>query len=147
MTQAERNWETLKGHLEAEYSCDLPGTLAGLTEDCVFEIVPLGLVVRGKAGVAEVYRTRFRDYPDLHTDVTRKVVGDDCIVLEGISSATPKGNLWGLPASGQSIRLPIVLVIPFRDGKMLGERAYFDGYELRRQLGLFPDGAGKEKRP
>ena len=141
MTQAERNWETLKGHLEAEYSCDLEGTLAGLTEDCVFEIVPLGLTARGKAEVAEVYRARFRDFPDLHTDVTRKIIGDDGIVLEGISSATAKGSFFGLPARGQSVRLPIVIVIPFRDGKMLGERAYFDAYELRRQLGLLPPGA------
>jgi steroid delta-isomerase-like uncharacterized protein len=147
MTQAERNWETLKGHLEAEYSCDLVGTLAGLTEDCVFEIVPLGLTARGKAEVEKVYRARFRDFPDLHTEVTRKIIGDDCIVLEGISSATAKGSFFGLPASGQSVRLPIVIVIPFRDGKMLGERAYFDAYELRRQLGLLPAGAEKEKRP
>jgi len=147
MTPAERNWETLKGHLEAEYSCNLEGTLDGLTEECVFEIVPLGLVARGKAEVEQVYRTRFRDYPDLHTDVTRKIVGEECIVLEGISSVTPRGSLWGLPARGQSVRLPIVIVIPFRDGKMLGERAYFDGYELRRQLGLLPAGAEKEERP
>ena len=138
MTEAERNWETLKQHLDAEYSCDLEGTMAGLVLDCTFEIIPLELVVRGKAAVAETYRTRFRHYPDLHTDVTRKIVGDDCIVLEGISSATPQGNLWGLPANGQKVQLPIVLVIPFRDGKMLGERAYFDGHELRRQLGIIP---------
>jgi steroid delta-isomerase-like uncharacterized protein len=141
MTQAERNWQTLKAHLEAEYRCDLDGTLAGLVEDCAFEIVPLGLTARGKAAVAEIYRTRFREFPDIHTEVTRKVVGDDCVVLEGVTHATATKSFFGLPASGQKVELPIVIVIPFRDGKMLGERAYFDGYELKRQLGLLPDGA------
>ena len=137
--EAERNWQVLQAHLDAEKRCDLEGTLEGLAEDCVFEVAPLGLVARGKAEVAQVYRSRFRDFPDLHTEVTWSVAGEGGIVLEGIMCATPTGRFWGLPARGQSIRLPLVIVIPFRDAKMLGERAYFDGHELRRQLGLRPE--------
>ena len=138
MTPAERNWQVLQAHLDAEKRCDLAGTLEGLADDCVFEIVPLGLVARGKTEVALVYRSRFQDFPDLHTEVTRIVAGDEAIVLEGFMCATPRGRFWGLPARDRPIRVPAVLVIPFRDGNMLGERAYFDGDELRRQLGVLP---------
>ncbi|MBI1892777.1 MAG: ester cyclase [Candidatus Rokubacteria bacterium] len=136
MTPAEHNWQVLLAHLEAEKRCDFDGTLEGLAEDCVFEIVPLGLVAQGKAEVAEVYRSRFRDFPDLHTEVTRVVLGEEAIVLEGFMCATPRGRFWGLPARGRPIRVPAVLVVPFRDGRMLGERAYFDSGDLKRQLGL-----------
>jgi predicted ester cyclase len=49
---------------------------------------------------------------------------------------THTSALFGIPATGKPIRLPLTIVFPMRDGEILGERMYFDVDSLYRQLGL-----------
>ena len=72
--------------------------------------------------------------PDQHFDVVRSIVSEDTAVLEGYINATPQGTFFGLPAYGKRIRLRATVWIEFADGKLAGERGYYDTAELRRQL-------------
>jgi steroid delta-isomerase-like uncharacterized protein len=70
--------------------------------------------------------------------------GDDLVVeyaFEGTHTgalAMPDGS--ELPATGRTVRLPVVSVFTMRDGKAIEERMYSDSALLVEQLGLAPAG-------
>ena len=131
--QARHNRAVLEEHLRAEIAGDLAVTLATMTDD-PYLLPGTGLAARGRDAVAEVYRTRFRDVPDQAFEVVRSMVTDDMAVIEGYVNATPHGLFFGLPGHGKRVRLRASVWIEFRDGKLHGERGYYDTHELRRQL-------------
>jgi steroid delta-isomerase-like uncharacterized protein len=130
---ARANRAALEEHLRAEIAGDLAGTLATMTDEPYLRN-GTGLEARGRDAVAEVYATRFRNVPDQAFEVTRSIVTDDTGVIEGFINATPRGTFSGLPAYGKRIRVQATVWIEFADGKVAGERGYYDTAELRRQL-------------
>ena len=131
--QARHNRAMLEEHLRAEIAGELDATLATMT-DAPYLLPGTGLAARGLAAVTEVYRTRFRDVPDQAFEVVRSVVTDDVAVIEGYLNATPHGLFFGLQGHGKRVRLRAAVWIEFRDGKLAGERGYYDTAELQRQL-------------
>ncbi|HLH21353.1 MAG TPA: ester cyclase [Chloroflexota bacterium] len=130
---ARANRAVLEEHLRREIAGDLEGTLATMVDE-PYLMPGTGLVARGRESVAAVYATRFRDVPDQHFEVVRSIVTDDMAVIEGYVNATPRGTFFGLPAHGKRVRLRATVWIEFADGKLAGERGYYDTAELRRQL-------------
>jgi predicted ester cyclase len=49
-----------------------------------------------------------------------------------------RGPFFDYAPTGRPIRFPLVVVIPFRDGLMAGERFYYDLATLLRQIGALP---------
>jgi steroid delta-isomerase-like uncharacterized protein len=130
---ARANRAVLEEHLRMEIAGDLEGTMATMVDE-PYLLPGTGIEARGREAVAAIYATRFRDVPDQHFDVVRSIVTDDTAVIEGYVNATPHGTFFGLPAYGKRIRLPATVWIEFADGKLAGERGYYDTAELRRQL-------------
>jgi carboxymethylenebutenolidase len=132
-TAARANHAVLEEHLRREIAGDLEGTLATMTDE-PYLLPGTGVEARGREAVAAIYAARFRDVPDQHFDVVRSIVADDTAVIEGYVNATPHGTFFGLPAHGKRVRLRATVWIEFADGKVAGERGYYDTAELRRQL-------------
>ena len=130
---ARMNRAVLEEHLRREIAGDLEGTMATMVDEPYLR-PGTGVEARGREAVAAVYATRFRDVPDQHFEVVRSIVTDDTGVIEGYVNATPRGTFFGLPAYGKRIRLRATVWIEFADGKLAGERGYYDTAELRRQL-------------
>jgi steroid delta-isomerase-like uncharacterized protein len=130
---ARTNRAVLEEHLRLEIAGDLAGTMATMVAEPYLR-PGTGLEARGYDAVAEVYATRFRDVPGQHFDVVRSVVTDDTGVIEGFVNATPHKTFFGLPGYGKRIRQRATVWIEFADGKVAGERGYYDTAELRRQL-------------
>jgi predicted ester cyclase len=57
-------------------------------------------------------------------------------VAELIARGTHRGDFFGVAATGRSIALPVAIVVTFADGRMSGERLYYDMLTLLRQLGV-----------
>lgn len=130
---ARANRAVLEEHLRAEIAGELEATMATMTAE-PYLLPGTGIEARGQEAVAAVYATRFRDVPDQAFEVVRSIVGDDVAVIEGFVNATPHGTFFGLPAHGKRVRLRATVWIDFEDGKLAGERGYYDTAELRRQL-------------
>lgn len=129
----------LRRHVEAENAHDLGGTLATLHPDCVFEDVAFGQVWRGHEGAARHYRQwwdafglRFREGEAgaLHFADGGKVVAEGRFVGRHV------GPFQGLAPTGRAVDFRFVVVIDVRDGLMAGERFFYDGATLARQLGV-----------
>lgn len=130
---SKRNRAALDEHLRAEAEHDLESTLGTMVHDPVFAL-NAGVVANSQAQITGMYSTRFREVPDQRFVVTRSLVTDSVAVIEGFMTGTPARQFFGLPASGKAIRVPATVWIPFEDGKLAGEYAYYDSAELKRQL-------------
>ena len=139
---AERNLKLWEDHVAGEFlEKDEERSLATMTEDASVMHMPTRSGGRGKTELRAYYRDMFiPSIPDAweHT-VTNRVVTDDCIVEEAtVRLVHAKQMDWflpGIPPTGKSISVDLVIFIEFRDGKMSAERIYWDQAAVLGQIG------------
>jgi steroid delta-isomerase-like uncharacterized protein len=123
-------------HIAAENRRDVEGAVATYHENGFYENVALGLRFEGKQGIALQYAALYFTFPDAEIQIDGRAFGDDTLVEWGTFSGTMTGDFMGLAPTGRRLQLPIIAVVPFRDGLMFGERVYFDAATVCDQLGL-----------
>jgi len=136
MTQLDpANAAVLQRHVSAETVFDMEGTLATLTEDCVFEDVPTGEIYRGREGVRSYYREWWEAFGNVPSSSRLYVPAGDRLIVETRFVGTHRGSYRNTAPTGRSIDLPVAIFISFRDGLMAGERFYYDRATLFAQIG------------
>ncbi len=113
MTPAEMK-RVHDAHVAAENRRDAAAAAATCHPEGFIENVALGVRFEGHAQIAAQYAALFHAFPDAEMVQEGEAFGTDVLVA------------WGV----------FVNVVPFRDGLMLGERAYFDLATLCAQAGL-----------
>jgi carboxymethylenebutenolidase len=133
-------WAT---HLQAEFETkDLETLMATVTDDVENRNMPMGPGVRGYAAVQTYYRDIFiPSWPDdLQTKLVNRIMGEDQLVDELHMVFThDRAMEWLLPGvapTHRTIEMDVVAVVQFRDGKLAGERIYWDQAAVLRQVGL-----------
>lgn len=121
-------------HAVAENARRLEELVATLTEDCVYDLVPWGIRYAGKDDARRFYRELWTAFPDVKLTLLRHVIDEQCLVEESVVYGTHLGPWQTLPPSGNRVEFPLVIFFPVRDGLFSGERLYFDGGGLLRQL-------------
>lgn len=129
----KRLWQK---HVLAENRRSIEGLLETLCAEPVYQIMATGETHRGREAVANFYRGLFEAMPDVTFELVGQFIGEEGVVEESVLVGTHTSALFGIPATGKPIRLPLTIVFPMRDGEILGERMYFDVDSLYRQLGL-----------
>lgn len=135
MTSTDERLTVVRRHLDAENNYRLKETLDTLTPDCVFEDMALGERVEGHAGATEYYERWWHAFPDLTWHPVRRYMTEAGLISEVIARGTHRGDFYGLEPTGRGIELAVVIIVDFRDGRMSGERLYYDIATLLRQLG------------
>jgi len=135
MTSVADRQAVVRRHLEAENAYRLEKTLETLTEDCVFEDVALAERFTGHAGASAYYRRWWLAFPDLTWVPQRRAFTEEGVVSELIAHGTHRGDFFGLAATGRQIEIPVTIFVTFAEGRMSGERLYYDLVTLLRQLG------------
>jgi carboxymethylenebutenolidase len=83
--------------------------------------------------------------PDMKITPVSRTVGDDQLVDEMIISFTHSQAVpWMLPGiepTHRSVRVPLVAIVRFRDGKLAHEHIYWDQASVLQQIGLLNDPA------
>lgn len=74
--------------------------------------------------------------PDVTFDLKNVYIGENGVVEESVLIGMHTGPLFNIPATGKPVQLPLTIVFPMLNGKILGERLYFVMDSLKRQLGL-----------
>src|ERR671911_6158 len=83
--------ELWKTHSIAEDNRDLPGLIATLTEDCVYEVAGTGARWEGHQGAASFYTELLTAFPDIHFDLEYIVMGPRGVCEEAGVTA-PQGG-------------------------------------------------------
>ena len=129
----KRLWQK---HVIAENRRSVEGLLATLCAEPVYQIMATGETHRGREAVANFYRGLFESMPDVTFELRGQFIGEEGVVEESVLAGTHTGTLFGISATGKTVRLPLTIVFPMQAGEILGERMYFDMDSLYRQLGL-----------
>ena len=93
---------------------------------------------RGREGVVVVVQALRRALPDLSYRVEDLVVGDDSVAVRATMTGTHRGDLFGLPPTGNSVRVTQMTFERFRDGRIVAHHRLTDDLSMLRQLGVLP---------
>jgi predicted ester cyclase len=126
--------ELWKRHSIAEENRDLPGLIATLTEDCVYEIPGWGRRWDGHEGATRFYTELLTAFPDIHFALTEIVIGPQGVCEEAVVTATHERPWLDVPASGMRLDFQVVIFFPWDEERHLfqGERVHVSGLDLGR---------------
>jgi SnoaL-like polyketide cyclase len=123
-------------HRAAEDRHDFSAVMATLAPDCFLEQVSLGLRSEGQEDAAMAYEEWFGAFPISAPSRAGIAFGDDALVGYGQLHGTMKRPWLGLAPTGREFTVPLVNIVPFKDGLMHGERIFYDAATFSEQLGL-----------
>lgn len=121
--------ELWKRHSIAEENRDLPGLIATLTEDCVYEMPGWKQRWEGHEGAAQFYNGLLTAFPDIHFALTEIVIGPQGVCEEAVVTATHERDWLGVEATGQHLQFSVVIFFPWEQSARLfaGERIHVSG--------------------
>jgi predicted ester cyclase len=130
--------ELWKNHSLAEDRRDIPGLLATLTEDCLYECVTMGHRWEGHAGAETFYRQLLTAFPDIKFNLTDIVIGPQGVCEEAIATATHEQSWLGYAASGNRVEFKVVIFFPWdlEQKRFRGEKIYLQSLAHGSALAL-----------
>lgn len=127
-------------HVRRENAHDLPGIMATFGRRAWYEDEPWGEHHEGRDAVRGYYENLLASLPDLHIDITHRLAAEDGVALEVRISGTHLGSWRGLPSTGRRVTFPLCGFYTFdEEGKLAGERIYYDRGNVLQQVGLYHD--------
>ncbi|MEW6735343.1 MAG: dienelactone hydrolase family protein [Acidobacteriota bacterium] len=130
-------------HVKCEFATwDTEKTLATMVENAYVNHVPVLTGGIGHNQLREFYSKRFIPQmpPDTRMTPVSRTIGTDRIVDEMVFEFTHTIKMdWMLPGiapTGKHIKVPLVVIVHFRDGKLAHEHIYWDQASVLVQLGL-----------
>jgi ketosteroid isomerase-like protein len=120
--------ELWKQHSHAEERRDLPGLLATLTEDCVYEIVATEHVWHGHEGASRFYLGLLGAFPDIDFQLTDIVIGPQGVCEAADVTGTHEQDWLDFEASGERVEFRVVIFFPWDPVQRLfgGESIHVD---------------------
>jgi predicted ester cyclase len=121
--------ELWKRHSIAEENRDLPGLIATLADDCVYEIPARKQRWEGHTGATRFYNGLLTAFPDIHFALTEIVIGPQGVCEEALVTATHERDWLGVAATGQRLEFSVVIFFPWQaDARLFaGERIHLSG--------------------
>jgi len=135
-------------HTDHEFvTRDTEATLATMVDDAYVNHVPVMTGGRGKEALRAFYSQDFipRMPPDTSLIPVSRTIGENQLVDEMIFSFTHTEEMpWMLPGVAPTnlpVKIPLVVIVKFRDGKLAHEHIYWDQASVLKQIGLLTDPA------
>jgi SnoaL-like polyketide cyclase len=121
--------ELWKRHSIAEENRDLPGLIATLTDDCLYEIPAWRRRWQGHAGATRFYNELLTAFPDIRFALTEIVIGPQGVCEEALVTATHERDWLDVRASGRQLEFHVVIFFPWDEERRLfaGERIHVSG--------------------
>lgn len=116
-----------------------------MVDDAYVNHVPVLTGGRGKEALRAFYSRDFipRMPPDTTLVPVSRTVGEDQLVDEMIFCFTHTEEMpWMLPGvapTNRFVKIPLVVIVKFRDGKLAHEHIYWDQASVLKQIGLLTD--------
>ncbi len=133
-------------HTDHEFvTRDTEATLGTMVEDAYVNHIPVMTGGRGKEALRRFYSMDFipKMPPDTTLTPVSRTVGENQLVDEMIFSFTHTEEMpWMLPGvapTNRFVKIPLVVIVKFRDGKLAHEHIYWDQASVLKQIGLLTD--------
>jgi len=115
------NWDSYKGFFAPEFLYYLPSAFGAPTK--------VEQMVEG----VKIY---FHAFPDLVHQIVELISFKDKVILRFIARGTHKGDLEGLPPTGNAMEVSSIEIFTIKDGKIIEERQEADMLGMMTQLGM-----------
>jgi steroid delta-isomerase-like uncharacterized protein len=135
MDLREKREQLVREHMESENRHDFDVTLETY-EHPRYEIVPTGEVYDGADEVNRYYQETRAAFPDQRNELIAMYHSDDAVIIEFWLRGTHKGELRGIPPTGNAFECKVVAFFLFDEDRLVCERVYFDAATILTQLGL-----------
>jgi len=130
-------------HLQHEFATkDAAQTIDTMVKDAYVNHVPVLTGGSGRKELGAFYATYFIPQmpPDMVIVPVSRTIGNDRLVDESVAKFTHTLRMdWllpGLAPTSKWVEVALVVIVEFRDGKLAGERIYWDQASVLVQLGL-----------
>jgi len=112
--------------------------LSFVTEDIVYEDVPLARVSRGTAEMRAFATEIFTAFPDFKLEVKSFVANDDMAAAEWVMTGTFLGEIQsaGMKPTGKGFSVRGASMAELRGGRIGRHTDYYDGAAFLRQIGV-----------
>jgi len=120
---------------------DVDQFISYIADDIVFDSVPMPPPLNGKEAVAGLVKSIFEGFPDFHIKLDSVMSSGNMVVSEYTITGTHQGIWAGIPPTGKSVRVKVLDVMEYEDGKEKSLVEYFDSTTLMTQLGVMPTSA------
>jgi len=107
-------------------------------EDYVVDYRPYAPMRHGLEAIREMIERAGRTFPDYHEELHELIAEGDIVVAHLTISGTQKGPWGAVPPTGKHISFDEMLMLKFRDGKVIWQRGIVDNLGALRQLGVVP---------
>jgi carboxymethylenebutenolidase len=141
--RAQRLSDLWDEHVKHEFTTrHTEDTLATMVEDAYVNHVPVLTGGVGREELREFYATRFIPQMPQDTVMTpiSRTIGSERLVDEMVFEFTHTIKMdWMLPGvepTGKQVKVPLVVIVHFRDGKLAHEHIYWDQASVLAQIGL-----------
>ncbi|HEY3178638.1 MAG TPA: ester cyclase [Casimicrobiaceae bacterium] len=130
--------QTVRDHIRVENAHDLAAVMETFGSTANYDDEPWNEHYRGREAVQSFYETLFNAVPDLEIAITEEHVSNNAVIVECVVRGTHQGAWRGLPPTRRRIEIPLCGVYTFgEDGKLAGEKIYYDRASVLRQCGVF----------
>jgi hypothetical protein len=126
----------LTEHSRLEHSFDYSATMRTMTQDCYQERTSIGLRYEGQLACFKYYEGLFGACPNIGAEQRGLACATNYLVTWSTLRGTMTNEWLGLAATEKSIELPLVLIVEFRNGLLVGETLRYDAMELCQPLDL-----------
>jgi steroid delta-isomerase-like uncharacterized protein len=137
MTKMEKMYQDCVG---AWNSHQVDKLLSYVTDDIVYEDVPMAKVARGRAEMKALVTEMFATFPDFKLETKSLLASGDRAAAEWVMTGTFLGEIKsaGLKPTGKSFSVRGVSMFELNGEKVRRETDYYDGVTFLRQIGLMP---------
>lgn len=124
--------ELWKAHSIAEDNRDLPGLIATLTEDCVYEVRGTRARWEGHAGATRFYSELLAAFPDIRFELEYIVIGPQGVCEDARVTATHSGRWLDFEPTGERLEWRNAIFFPWdpEARKFKGETVFTDFPQL-----------------
>jgi len=103
-------------------------------------------VPQGKSGFKDFFTNTFKSIPDFGYTIKQIVAEGDFVMLFATTTGTHTGGLWmNHPPTGNKIKIDVVDIFRFQDGKIAEHWDVADTFNLFRQVGVIEELLAKSK--
>lgn len=128
----------MREHIRLENAHDLPAVMDTFGPSARYDDEPWDEHHTGREGVRAFYEQLLCALPDLQIEVTKEHASSEAVIVECLIRGTHGGTWRRLPPTGRRLEFPLCGVYTFdADGKLAGERIYYDRAAVLRQCGVF----------
>jgi steroid delta-isomerase-like uncharacterized protein len=122
--------------LDATNRHDVAGLTALFAEDCVVESPTAGGLVHGLTTVGAIHRAWVTGFPDVVFTTEDLLIDREHVAWIANAAGTDTGGFMGLPPTGKTFALPMVVLATLNDRRIVYERRIYDFTGMLVQIGI-----------